>query len=211
MAQKQIVLTSDRPPKDFVNLEDRIRSRFGSGMIVDIQPPDLDMRIAILRNKRDESLDTVPNDVLDVIALAITTNVRELLGAYLQVSTLAKTTGSELTKDFAAKALGQRLADDRKKPLNLHQIVKAVCSYYSVKMDDVKGHRRTKDLVIPRHVAMYLIYDLTKTPYMTIGEYFGGRDHTSILHGIRKVEDELKDVAKTRQDVTNITQTVYAS
>ncbi len=211
MAQKQIVLTSDRPPKDFVNLEDRIRSRFGSGMIVDIQPPDLDMRIAILRNKRDESLDTVPNDVLDVIALAITTNIRELLGAYLQVSTLAKTTGSELTKDFAAKALGQRLADDRKKPLNLHQIVKAVCSYYSVKMDDVKGHRRTKDLVIPRHVAMYLIYDLTKTPYMTIGEYFGGRDHTSILHGIRKVEDELKDVAKTRQDVTNITQTVYAS
>jgi chromosomal replication initiator protein len=211
MAQKQIVLTSDRPPKDFVNLEERVRSRFGSGMIVDIKPPDLDMRIAILRNKRDESGDSIQNDALDIIALAVSTNTRELLGAYIQTVTSAKAKGVEPTKDFVAEELGQRIANEKRKPVNLQQILRAVCSYYSVKVDDIKGHKRTKDLVIPRHIAMYLIYDLTKTPYMSIGDFLGGRDHTTILHGVKKVEDELKDIAKTKQDVANIVQNVYAA
>ena len=210
MAQKQIVLTSDRPPKDFVKLEERVRSRFGSGMIVDIKPPDLDMRIAILRNKRDEAGDTVQNDALDIIALTVSSNIRELLGAYIQVVTSAKTNGVEPTKDFVAQELGQRVANEKRRPVNLQQILRAVCSYYSVKIDDIKGHRRTKELVIPRHMAMYLIYDLTKTPYMSIGDFLGGRDHTTILHGVKKVEDELKDTAKTKQDVANIVQNVYA-
>jgi chromosomal replication initiator protein len=211
MAQKQIVLTSDRPPKDFVNLEERVRSRFGSGMIVDIKPPDIDMRIAILRNKRDASGDTIQNDALDVIALAVSTNIRELLGAYMQVIASAKAGGVEPTKDFVAEELGQRVANERRKPVNLQQILRAVCNYYSVKIDDIKGHKRTKELVIPRHIAMYLIYDLTKTPYMSIGDFLGGRDHTTILHGVKKVEDELREVAKTKQDVANIVQNVYAS
>lgn len=210
MNQKQIVLTSDRPPKDFTDLEDRIKSRFGSGMIVDIQPPDLDMRTAILRNKRDEAGDAIPNDIIDYIALNVKTNVRELLGAYIQVSASAKNKGLEVTKEFVAKELGQRIPDQNRKNVNLNQILRAVCGYYSVKMDDIKGAKRTKDFVVPRHIAMYLIYDLTKTPYMTIAQVFGGRDHTSILHGIKKVEDELKSVAKTKQDVANILQTVYA-
>lgn len=211
MAQKQIVLTSDRPPRDFVNLEERVRSRLGSGMIVDIKPPDIDMRIAILRNKRDASGDTIQNDALDVIALAISTNVRELLGAYIQVVASAKAGGVEPTKDFVAEELGQRVANEKRKPVNLQQILRAVCSYYSVKIDDIKGYKRTKELVIPRHIAMYLIYDLTKTPYMSIGDFLGGRDHTTILHGVKKVEGELKEVAKTKQDVANIMQNVYAS
>lgn len=210
MAQKQIVLTSDRPPKDFTNLEERVRSRFGSGMIIDIKPPDLDMRIAILRNKRDALGDTIQNDALDVIALAVSTNIRELLGAYIQVVTSAKTRGVDPTKDFVAKELGQRIPTESRRPVNLQQILRAVCSYYSVKIDDVKGAKRTKELVVPRHIAMYLIYDLTKTPYMSIGDFLGGRDHTTILHGVKKVEDELKDVAKTKQDVANIVQNVYA-
>jgi len=210
MAQKQIVLTSDRPPKDFTRLEERVRSRLGSGMIVDIKPPDLDMRIAILRNKRDALDDTIQNDALDVIALAVSTNVRELLGAYIQVVTSAKTKGVEPTKEFVAEELGQRIASEKNKPVNLQQILRAVCNYYSVKIDDIKGHKRTKEFVIPRHIAMYLIYDLTKTPYMSIGDFLGGRDHTTILHGIKKVEGELKDIAKTKQDVANIMQNVYA-
>ncbi len=209
MNQKQIVLTSDRPPKDFTDLEDRIKSRFGSGMIVDIQPPDLDMRIAILRNKRDETGDVIPNDIIDYIALNIKTNIRELLGAYIQISTSAKSTSAEITKDFVAKSLGQIIPDQNKRAVNLNQILRAVCNYYSVKMEDIKGPRRTKELVTPRHMAMYLIYDLTKTPYMTIAQVFGGRDHTSILHGIKKVEEELKSVTKTKQDISNIVQNVY--
>jgi chromosomal replication initiator protein len=210
MAQKQIVLTSDRPPRDFTKLEERVRSRLGSGMIVDIKPPDLDMRIALLRNKRDEAKDSIQNDALDVIALAVSNNIRELLGAYIQVVTSAKNAGVEPTKEFVAAELGQRIASDQRRPVNLQQILRAVCSYYSVKIDDVKGHRRTKDLVGPRHIAMYLIYDLTKTPYMSIGDFLGGRDHTTILHGVRKVEDELREVAKIKQDVANIVQSVYA-
>lgn len=210
MAQKQIVLTSDRPPKDFVNLEERVRSRFGSGMIVDIKPPDLDMRIAILRNKRDEAKDEIQNDALDVIALAISSNIRELLASYMQVVTDAKNKGVEPDKKFTAEALGQRAVDGGRKPVNLQQILRSVCNYYSVKADDLKGHKRTRELVIPRHIAMYLIYDLTKTPYMSIGDFLGGRDHTTVLHGVRKVEEELKEVAKTKQDITNIMQSVYA-
>lgn len=210
MNQKQIVLTSDRPPKDFTGLEDRIKSRFGSGMIVDIQPPDLEMRTAILRNKRDEAGDSITNEILDYIALNVKTNIRELLGVYIQISASAKSKGLEVTKDFVINELGDRLPNQNKKIVNLNQILRAVCGYYSVKMDDIKGTRRTKDLVTPRHMAMYLIYDLTKTPYMTIAQVFSGRDHTSILHGIKKVEEELKTVGKTKQDVANILQTVYA-
>ncbi|PIS22330.1 chromosomal replication initiator protein DnaA [candidate division WWE3 bacterium CG08_land_8_20_14_0_20_41_10] len=210
MAQKQIVLTSDRPPKDFVNLEERVRSRFGSGMIVDIKPPDLDMRIAILRNRRDEAKDSIQNDALDVIALTISSNIRELLASYMQVVTDAKSKGVEPDKKFTAETLGQRVVNEGRKPVNLQQILRSVCNYYSVKADDIKGHKRTRELVIPRHIAMYLIYDLTKTPYMSIGDFLGGRDHTTILHGVRKVEEELKEVAKTKQDITNIMQSVYA-
>lgn len=210
MNQKQIVLTSDRPPKDFTDLEDRIKSRFGSGMIVDIQPPDLDMRIAILRSKRDEAGDPIPNSAIDYIAMVVKTNIRELIGAYIQISAAAKSKGADVTKEFVAQELNHRIPEASKKPVNLNQILRAVCAYYSVKMDDIKGAKRTKELVIPRHVAMYLIYDLTKTPYMTIAQVFGGRDHTSILHGIKKVEEEFKTSAKTRQDIENILQTVYA-
>ncbi|MBU0649614.1 chromosomal replication initiator protein DnaA [Patescibacteria group bacterium] len=211
MSQKQIVLTSDKPPKDFTDLEDRIKSRFGSGMIVDIQPPDLDMRIAILRNKRDETNDQIPNDVLDYIALNVKTNVRELLGAYIQIATALKTKNANPTKEFVAGELGQRIPEQNQRAVNLHQILKAVCNYYSVRMEDVKGSKRTKELVVPRHIAMYLIYDLTKTPYMTIAQLFGGRDHTSILHGIKKIEEEVKNVTKTKQDVANIMQNVYTT
>lgn len=209
MKQKQIVLTSDRPPKDFTDLEDRIKSRFGSGMIVDIQPPDFEMRVAILRNKRDENKDDIPNEILDYIALNVKTNIRELLGAYTQISVAAKSIGIKITKEFVAKELGQRINQQTNKNVNLNQILKAVCNYYSVKLEDVKSPKRTKELVLPRHTAMYLIYDITKTPYTTIAQIFGGRDHTSILHGIKKIEEELKTKPKTKQDIANILQSIY--
>lgn len=208
LAQKQIVMTSDRPPRDFINLEERVKSRFGSGMIVDIQPPEYDMRVAILRQKRDDSGDPVSNEVIDLLAKNIVTNVRELLGAYLQLITKYITEGKSITPDLVLAELGQRTEFQKRKPVNINQILKAVCNYYSVKAEDVKGQRRTKDIVIPRQMIMYLIYDLTKTPYMTIGEFLGGRDHTTILHGVRKIESDLKSDVKTKNDVANILQNV---
>ncbi len=211
MAGKQIVLTSDKPPQEFTNLEERIRSRFRSGMIADIQPPDVDMRSAILRSKRDARGDDVSNEAIDVIAMSIDTNVRELEGAYLQVLTRAKADGLSVTEEVVTKVLGKDAKESSEKPVNLNQIMKAVCNYYTVKSADLKGKRRTKGIVVPRQMAMYLIWNMTKTPYMGIGEFLGGRDHTTVMHGVRKIEGVLKESVKTRQDVSNIKQSMSAS
>jgi chromosomal replication initiator protein len=209
MDQKQIVITSDRPPKEFTSLEERITSRFASGIIADIQPPDMEMRAAILRNKRDQNKDLIPNEVLDYISEKIVTNVRELEGAYIQVLTYVKATGSEMNIETAAKALGQSIREKFQKNVNINEVLKAVCTYYAIKMSDIKGERRIKELVIPRQIAMYLMKEITHTPYMTIGAFLGGRDHTTIMHGVERISQDLKKEEKIKQDVTNIRQIIY--
>lgn len=208
MAQKQIVITSDRPPKEFNDLAARITSRFASGIIVDIQAPDIETRAAILRNKRDWYKDTVPNNVIDLIAEKVPSNIRELEGAYMQVITYARANGLEVTLESASIALGQALKDKPGKIVNVNQILKAVCTYYSVKMPDIKGQSRVKTLVIPRQVAMYLMKEMTKTPYTTIGQFLGGRDHTTIIHGVDKVTAEVNSRGKMSQDVQNVIQSI---
>jgi chromosomal replication initiator protein len=205
MAQKQIVIASDKPPRDFTNLEERITSRFSSGIISDITAPDLDTRIAILRTKRDSNKHEVTNDVIDFIAEKIDTNIRELEGAYLQVYTFAKAMGEDPTLEVAAEALGASIIKEQaRKPVNLNQILKTVANYYSVRVTDIKGKRRTKNIVIPRQIAMFLMYDMTQTPYMSIGELMGGRDHTTVMHGVHKVGDVMIQEPKIRQDIANI-------
>lgn len=206
MAGKQIILTSDRPPKDFVKLEKRITSRFSSGIIADIQPPDLDLRIAILRNKRDRNHDEVSNQLIDFIAEKVSTNIRELEGAYLQILTKAKAEGKELSLQLAEEVLGKNLNVKRGKTVNSNQIIRAVCRYYSIKSTDLKGKRRTKEVVIPRQVAMYLLREMTGTPYMSIGEILGGRDHTTVMYGVEKIEEEILEAGRRRQEVNNIKQ-----
>ncbi|GIW69285.1 MAG: chromosomal replication initiator protein DnaA [Patescibacteria group bacterium] len=208
MSQKQIVITSDRPPKDFNSIEERITSRFSSGIVADIQPPDMEMRAAILRTKRDLAGDNIPNDVIDYIAENVTTNIRELEGAYIQVRTYFLAEHLEPTKEAAARALGQTIRKKENKNLNINEILKAVCNYYSVKIPDIKGKRRTKDLVIPRQVAMFLIKEMTDTPFMAIGDFLGGRDHTTIMHGVRTIEEEVKKSGRIKQDVVNVKQTL---
>jgi chromosomal replication initiator protein len=206
MAQKQIVVTSDRPPKDFTNIEERITSRLGMGIIADIQSPDVETRIAILRNKRDKTGDEVSNEIIDFIAENVTTNIRELEGAYLQVLTYSRATGQDLTLKTAAESLGQSIKLQAAKPLNVNQILKIVSSYFNVTLSDIKGQRRKKEFVVPRQMAMYLLYELTQTPFVTIGELLGNRDHTTIMHGVKKIETELKSLGKTKQDYLNIKQ-----
>jgi len=209
MAQKQIVITSDRPPQDFEKLPDRITSRFRSGIIVDIQIPVLETRVAILRNKRDANRDPINNDIIDYIAENVDANIRELEGAYLQVLTLAQTENIEITKKIAAEKLGKTIREKTTKNLNMNQILKAVCTYYSVKSVEIKGKKRTKDLVLPRQVAMYLIKTMTETPFMTIGDFLGGRDHTTIMYGVEKIGEKADHLGKMRQDITNVKQMLY--
>jgi len=210
MDQKQIVITSDRPPKDFTSLEERITSRFASGIIADIQPPDVEMRAAILRTKRDLNSDPIPNDVIDFISEKISSNVRELEGAYMQVITYAKATGSLFNIETAGKALGQSIREKEKKNVNINEVLKAVCTYYAVKAADIKGERRIKELVIPRQVAMYLMKEITHSPYMTIGSFLGGRDHTTIMHGVERISKDAKKEDKVKQDLVNVKQLIYA-
>ncbi|MFZ2664074.1 MAG: chromosomal replication initiator protein DnaA [Patescibacteria group bacterium] len=209
MAGKQIVITSDRPPKDFTNLEDRITSRFSSGIIADIQNPDMEMRAAILRAKRDENKDFVPNEVINYIAERVDSNIRELEGAYLQVVTYAKANGLELNVELASRALGQTIREKVAKNVNVNEILKAVCLYYSVKAQDLKGKRRNRELVIPRQVAMYLMKEITDMPFMTIGEFLGGRDHTTVMYGVDKIQAEMAQTGKTTQDVVNVKQIIF--
>jgi chromosomal replication initiator protein len=211
MDQKQIVITSDRPPKDFTSLEERITSRFASGIIADIQPPDMEMRVAILRTKRDQNSDPIPNEVIDFISEKISTNVRELEGAYMQVLTYTKATGKSLDIETAATALGQSIREKSQKNVNINEVLKAVCTYYAVKTVDIKGERRMKELVIPRQIAMYLIKEITHMPYMTIGTFLGGRDHTTIMHGVDRISKDVRNSEKVRQDVANVKQLIYAS
>ncbi|MBP7927848.1 chromosomal replication initiator protein DnaA [Patescibacteria group bacterium] len=205
MEGKQLVFTSDRPPKDFTTLEKRITSRFSSGIIADIQQPDMDMRVAILRHKRDSSSAVMANEVIDFIAQAIHSNVRELEGAYLQVVAKALAIKTAPTIEIAQEVLGTN-THAMNKHVGINQILKAVCKYYAVKAEDVKGKRRTKEMVLPRQVAMYLIYDITKTPLMSIGDFLGGRDHTTIMHGVEKIKHELKETERIRQEVAAVRQ-----
>ncbi|HNS71102.1 MAG TPA: chromosomal replication initiator protein DnaA [bacterium] len=211
MDQKQIVITSDRPPRDFTNLEERITSRFASGIIADIQPPDMEMRVAILRTLRDRDNSQIPNEVIDYISEKISTNVRELEGAYIQVLTYAKAQGLPLTVETAAASLGQSVREKLLKNVNMNEVLKAVCVYYSVKASDIKGERRHKELVVPRQIAMYLMKEMTRTPFMSIGEFLGGRDHTTIMHGVEKISEDIKKQEKTKQDIVNIKQLIYAN
>lgn len=209
MSGKQIVITSDRPPKDFNSLEDRITSRFSSGIVADIQNPDVEMRVAILRSKRDFDKEKISNEVLTFIAERVDSNIRELEGAYIQAVTYAKATGTELTVDTAAQALGATVKEKVVKNVNVNEILKAVCLYYSVKMQDVKGKRRNQELVLPRQVAMYLMKEITDMPFMSIGEFLGGRDHTTVMHGVSKIQGEVAETGKVTQDVVNVKQIIF--
>lgn len=209
LAGKQIILTSDRPPKDFINLEERLTSRFGSGITADIQHADAELRIAILRARRDMNQEAMSNEVINFIAEKVDTNIRELKGAYLQVLTEAKAAGVPPTIEAAARVLGQVIPQRKRQSANPNTIMNAVCKYFQVNKSDIKGRRRTKNIVIPRQIAMYLLRDMTQTPLEAIGELLGGRDHTTVMHGTDKVAELIQEEPRTRQDIENIRDLIY--
>ena len=189
-AGKQIILSSDRPPKEVEKLEDRLRSRFEWGLITDIQAPDLETRIAILRKKAMVDHLDVPNDVMFSIANRIDTNIRELEGALTRVVAYASLMRQPITTELAVQALKDLFPDSGSKEVTLEVIQEIVASYFQIQVSDLHSKKRSRSIAFPRQVAMYLCRELTESSLPAIGQFFGGRDHTTVLHAYDKIVKE---------------------
>jgi len=188
---KQIVISSDRPPREIPHLEERLRSRFEWGLAADVQPPDFETRTAIIRKKaEDEGLD-VPQDVLLYIAQQAQSNIRELEGALTRVVAYARAIGRPVTVELAAEALKDLLAAQHPQPVSIAQIQQCVARYFGVRHTDLVSKSRSRNVAFPRQVAMYLARILTDMSLPAIGEEFGGRDHTTVLHACEKIKAQL--------------------
>ncbi|WP_242222008.1 chromosomal replication initiator protein DnaA [Bacillus cereus group sp. BfR-BA-01380] len=201
---KQIVISSDRPPKEIPTLEDRLRSRFEWGLITDITPPDLETRIAILRKKaKAEGLD-IPNEVMLYIANQIDSNIRELEGALIRVVAYSSLINKDMNADLAAEALKHIIPNSKPKIISIYDIQKAVGDVYQVKLEDFKAKKRTKSVAFPRQIAMYLSRELTDSSLPKIGEEFGGRDHTTVIHAHEKISKLLKTDTQLQRQLEEI-------
>lgn len=207
---KQIVISSDRPPKEIPTLEDRLRSRFEWGLITDITPPDLETRIAILRKKaRAENLD-VPNEVMLYIANQIDSNIRELEGALTRVMAYSSLSKQEVNADVASDALKNIMPDSRSKALTMEDIQRVVGDYYGIDIGDFATKKRTKTVAFPRQVAMYLSRELTEFSLPRIGEAFGGRDHSTVIHAHEKISvlmEKDPSIAQQMKDLAALLKT----
>jgi chromosomal replication initiator protein len=190
-AGKQIILTSDRPPKEIPTLEDRLRSRFEWGLIADVQAPDYETRVAILRKKAELERMSVPNDVTEFIAQHFQSNIRELEGALVRVVAYATLTRVPISAELARGVLRDILPKNRPQPVTIAEIQKTVAERFGIRTEEMKAQRRTKGVAFPRQVAMYLSRELTDSSLPRIGEEFGGRDHTTVIHACERVREEM--------------------
>ena len=186
-SRKQIILSSDKPPKDLKGLDDRLISRFQWGLTADIQPPDLETRIAILKRKADDYGMMVSNDILEYIAANITSNIRELEGCLIKLLANASLSSKEINIELAKKTV-KEIATDRKVNITIENITKVVCSYLNIDENKVRDKTRKKEVVLARQVAMYLSKELTKSSLKTIGLHFGGRDHSTVIHACGAID-----------------------
>ena len=206
---KQIVLSSDRPPKAIPQLEDRLRSRFEWGLIADISAPDLETRIAILRAKAEVANVSVPPPVIDFLAQRIVSNIRELEGALTRIVAYATLNALAVTTELAQTMLQNILYNPRRQSLSPERIVETVAKYYGVPSDQLRGKARDKQIVLPRQIAMYLMREETEAPLLRIGEALGGRDHSTILHGCEKIEREMGENDDFRRDINALREQLY--
>ena len=190
-ADRQIVISSDRPPKEITALEERLRSRFEWGLIADIQPPDLETRVAILRKKAQYEKLRLPNEVMLDIASKVETNIRELEGALNRVVAFATLTNQPVNLELVHAVLKDILPASRRRPVSITLIQQQVASHFNLRLEDMKAQRKSRDIAFPRQVAMYLSRQLTDSSLPKIGQEFGGRDHTTILHAYEKIAREI--------------------
>jgi len=191
-SHKQIVITSDKFPKEIPGLEDRLRNRFEWGLIADIQPPDMETRVAILQKKAETEAVQLPHDVAIFLASNIDSNVRELEGSLTRLGAFASLTRSIITIDLAKEVLRNNLKGAQRE-VTVESIQKTICDYYNIKLGDLKAKRRTKNIAFPRQIAMYLCRKYTETSFPAIGDKFGGRDHSTVIHASKTIEKKIKE------------------
>lgn len=204
-ANKQIIITSDRPPKEIQPLTDRLRSRFSMGLIQDIQTPDLETRIAILRKKCQLEKYVIDDDVIDYIAERVDSNIRELEGTLSKVYFLANLMGKRsASMEEAHEALSSEAEEEKNEGFTPDDIIQCVCKYFDVTKEDILGKKKSKDVVEPRMIAIYLVSEILEIPLVSIGKIFGGRDHTTIMHSRDKISVQMKSSHKTQTLVSEI-------
>jgi len=187
-SSRQLIISSDRPPRDIPTLEDRLRSRFEWGLIADIQPPDYETRIAILRKKAELDAIDLPDEVVQYIAQRISSNIRELEGALSRLRAHAQMSRTPVSVELATEVLKEILPQTRVRPITISAIQRAVADFFGIRVEEMKAKRRTKGVAFPRQVAMYLSRELTDASLPRIGEEFGGRDHTTVMHACERVK-----------------------
>jgi len=207
-ANSQIVLSSDRPPDAIATLEDRLRSRFKMGLITEVNPPDLETRLAILRKKAETENPPPPHEVLEFIATHITNNIRELEGALIRVCAYASLTKEPLTVEMADRVLRDIISDSQPRPITPEVILNATVAVFGFPLEEIQGKSRRRPLVTARQISMYVFRTMTDMSYPAIAREFGGRDHTTVIHAVDKVTTLMKERRQVYDQVTQLTQTV---
>ena len=207
---KQIVLSSDRPPKAILTLEERLRSRFEWGLIADLTAPDLETRIAILRAKAEEGGVPIGSDVIEFIARKVVSNIRELEGALNRIVAFASMGASPISIELAQAVLSNVLYNPKKRQVTPERIARAVSEYYSVPMDALQGQKRDKAIVMPRQIAMFLMREETDVSLLRIGAELGGRDHSTVLHACDKINREVAVNDDLRREIAAVRELIYA-
>jgi len=205
---KQVVLSSDRPPREIAMLEERLRSRFEMGLITDIQPPDLETRIAILKRKIETEHLDIPYEVLLFIADRVSSNIRELEGALIRVIAYGSLTRQPITVEISNKVLKDIFPEKKIKPIPISSIQKEVCRYFSVSHSELISSKRSQNIVYPRQIAMYLSRELTDVSLPRIGNEFGGRDHTTVMHATAKIQKMITAEREVYNQIQEITNTI---
>ncbi len=203
-ASKQVVLTSDRPPKSIPKLEDRLRSRFLSGLITEVQPPDLETRLAILQTKALQEHLVVPDEVLEFIATHVKDNIRELEGALIRVTAFASLNGQPLSLELAEVVLSDIVDADQPRQITPQVILDATSEAFGFSVDELCGPNRRRPLVTARQVSMYVFRELTDFSYPAIGREFGGRDHATVMHAVGKITDLMGERKQIYNQVTDL-------
>ncbi len=207
---KQIVVTSDKFPRDIVNFEERLRSRFEWGLIADIQPPDLETKVAILNKKAELENVSLPQDVAFYLASNVEDNVRVLEGSLVRVGAFASLHNVPITMELAKEVMGH-IIKDKKREITIDAIIKEVGLHFNIKATDIKSDRRIKSIMLPRQIAIYLARKLTDNSLVGIGEKFGGKDHATVIHSVKKIEEEMKVKKELKETVEKLERKIKST
>ncbi|MCL1863533.1 MAG: chromosomal replication initiator protein DnaA [Defluviitaleaceae bacterium] len=201
---RQIVLTSDIPPSELTTLEPRLTSRFASGLLADVSIPDYETRTAILDKKINLEKIDFPSEIKEFIVKNIISNIRDMEGAFNKIIAYSRLTNATITMELARQALKDQLVGKEKPPITMESIRQTICNHFNVTIEDLNGRKRTQNIVLPRQIAMYLIRKILDTPLPAVGQFFGGRDHTTVIHSCNKITAEIEQDEKIRNIVERL-------